>query len=484
VARGSAFIIDAEAGIRSAVREASRHAFASGRPVLGSVTVPTSAAAGPLDLVTWAGARSLNPALFSRPADGFSLVGVGRAWEIAAAGEDRFHAARQAWDALRGSAVEHPPSVRAWGTGPVLAGGFAFAPEGSSGREWGAFGASSLVLPRVTALFARHKLWLTLSVVVNPGPTAEAGAEAGIAEGLAMLAGIDGLTASPTAAGADDHAPGSVTKQELVPASEWMALVEAAARAVREGELTKVVMARAISATAHEFDPTVTLRRLMESYPTCTTFAVVRGDRWFLGATPERLARVEDGSVTAMALAGSAPRGATEDQDRRLGEALLASRKDRIEHAVVVDMLREALEELCEPVSVAAAPSLFRVSNVQHLHTPISGRLRPGRTILDLAGRLHPTPAVGGVPRKAALEWLSRHERLDRGWYAGAVGWVDRWGGGDFAVAIRSALLWDGQALLFGGCGIVADSDPEAEYAESRLKLRPMLSALGANGEP
>jgi isochorismate synthase len=368
----------------------------------------------------------------------------------------------------------------------VLVGGFAFSPEGSPGQDWEAFGASSLVLPHIVVAFADGNDWLTLSAVVNPGPEGETVAGDEVAESLALLADIERPASSPQPAGDRDGrllGPGGVTKEELVSAADWMALVETGARAVRDGQLTKVVLARALRVLASGFDPVLTLRRLIESYPTCTTFAVVRGDRWFLGATPERLARVEDGAVTAMALAGSAPRGNTEQQDRRLGEVLLASGKDRIEHAVVVDTLREALEELCASVSVATAPSLLKVSNVQHLHTPISGRLRDGRTILDLAGRLHPTPAVGGVPREAALEWLSRHERLDRGWYAGPVGWVDRHGGGDFAVAIRSALLWDGQALLYGGCGIVADSDPEAEYAESRLKLRPILSALGANGE-
>jgi isochorismate synthase len=212
-------------------------------------------------------------------------------------------------------------------------------------------------------------------------------------------------------------------------------------------------------------------------------FAVVRGGRWFLGATPERLVRVRHGEVSAMALAGSAPRGQSPEDDRRFGEALLASAKDRVEHAIVVEMVRHSLSGACDAVSVAEAPALLKVSNVQHLHTPIAARLRGGSTIFDLIERLHPTPAVGGVPRAAALDWLRRREGLDRGWYAGPIGWIDGRHEGEFAVAIRSALLSRDEALLYAGCGIVAGSDPDAEYGESQLKLRAVLAALGANGQ-
>jgi isochorismate synthase len=259
--------------------------------------------------------------------------------------------------------------------------------------------------------------------------------------------------------------------------------VAAGAREVREGLLKKVVLARGVKVRATGFDAADTLRRLRADYPTCTLFAIVRGDRCFLGATPERLVRVRGGEVNAMALAGSAPRGETEEEDRRFGAMLLAGPKDRLEHAVVVEVLREALTTVCTSVSVAEAPTLLRFRNVQHLHTPIVARLRGRSTVLDLVRLLHPTPAVGGVPREKALQWIGRHEGLDRGWYAGPVGWIDRAGEGEFAVAIRSALVRRDEATLFAGCGIVGDSDPDQEYAESGLKLRPMLSALAVPPE-
>ena len=182
-----------------------------------------------------------------------------------------------------------------------------------------------------------------------------------------------------------------------------------------------------------------------------------------------------------MSLAGSIRRGKTPAEDARLGQTLLDSAKDRAEHAVVVRALGEALGETCDRLQVSDTPSLLKLGHIQHLCTPITGHLANGHTLLDLVERLHPTPAVGGRPREAALRLIRACEGLDRGWYAGPVGWLDAQGEGEFAVALRSALLHGNTATLFAGCGIVADSDPEREYAESRLKLKPMLTALSGH---
>jgi isochorismate synthase EntC len=158
---------------------------------------------------------------------------------------------------------------------------------------------------------------------------------------------------------------------------------------------------------------------------------------------------------------------------------LLESAKDRSEHAVVVRALREALAAVCSEVSAPDAPALLSVRNVHHLYTPVTGALANGSCLLDIVARLHPTPAVGGFPSQTALRFIREREDLDRGWYAAPVGWLDRHGEGEFAMALRSALIAGSEASLFAGCGIMADSDPEQEYAESWLKLRPVLSALG-----
>jgi isochorismate synthase len=199
----------------------------------------------------------------------------------------------------------------------------------------------------------------------------------------------------------------------------------------------------------------------------------------FAGASPERLVRIDGREVRASGLAGSAPRGKTADEDAAIAAALLANAKEREEHAMVRRALLADLAELCDDVVAPAEPSLFTLPHVHHLHTALSARLRAGHSLLDLVARLHPTPAVGGAPRDAALQFIREHEGLDRGWYAAPIGWIGR-DHGELAVALRSALVRGREAWLFAGSGVVADSDPAREYAETMLKLRPMELALVA----
>jgi isochorismate synthase len=275
--------------------------------------------------------------------------------------------------------------------------------------------------------------------------------------------------------------PPPLTLEENLPAADWQAIVADGVDAVRGGALEKVVLARQVSIRSDlPFDVTSALQRLRASYPTCYVFAVARGDQVFLGATPERLARLRDREVRVACLAGSRERGMTPEEDRRLGDDLLDSTKNRSEHAVVVHALRQALAPVCSEVSAPDEPVLLSVRNVHHLYTPVTGTLANGACMLDIVARLHPTPAVGGFPSRDALRFIREREDLDRGWYAAPVGWVDHHGEGEFAVALRSALIGGAEAALFAGCGVMGDSDPVEEYAESWLKLRPVLSALGS----
>jgi isochorismate synthase len=221
------------------------------------------------------------------------------------------------------------------------------------------------------------------------------------------------------------------------------------------------------------------LRRLASDYRGCAVFAFAVGDACFMGATPERLVAVHDSTATTMALAGSFPRGASPDEDARLAERLRHDPKERLEHALVVDALREDLAPVCLRVVADAEPRIHALANVQHLVTPVRAQLRAGNGVLDVVRRLHPTPAVGGYPRERALELIREREGLDRGWYAAPLGWADARGDGEFVVGLRSALIRDGTATLFAGCGIVGASDPETEFAELGWKLRPMRNALG-----
>ena len=413
----------------------------------------------------------------------------------------------RAWLTCNGVVVPGDlPGEAAW----ELAGGVrlrlpatAGAPAGERARRWLALLAASGALPAAGS---------SSGIAASAGGSREGGAAPGSGTPLAASAaaagtgraapGSGGLRAG-AAGGADVTLPGTgedpgsgvpvagtgrgdggIEREEWPPAGRWQAMVAAALEAIGRGALHKVVLSRRVRVRGPAaFDPGLAVRRLRAAYPGCFVFAVARDREAFVGATPERLVRLRGGRLDTAALAGSTARGATPEADERLGRALLASPKERAEHALVVEMLRQALAPLCRVLSVPPEPRLLRLGNVQHLYTPISGAVE-GRSVLELVERLHPTPAVGGWPRAAALEFIRTHEPGSRGWYAAPVGWVDRRGEGEFAVAIRSGLLRGAEAWLFAGCGIVAGSDPAREYEETRLKLRPLLAALGVEPAP
>jgi len=334
-----------------------------------------------------------------------------------------------------------------------------------------------VVTPRVSLHWSGGEARLMLAAVVAPDQTAAQAAAPTLACLRLYEDTGEGTRGSTRAAAASEMEP-AVLLGEFPAAAIWKRSVEETAQAVRHGRLQKAVLARGITIRGARLDPAAALHRLRAEYPDCTIFAIGRGDRCFLGASPERLVRVRDGEVAVSALAGSAPRGRTEAADRALGLRLLRSEKERLEHRLVVDVLRSALAGVSNALSPETVPQLLTIRNTHHLHTPLHAVLRDKRSVFDLIARLHPTPAVGGVPRAAALAWIRQHEGWDRGWYAGPVGWVGAGGDGEAAVAIRSGLITGGHAYLFAGCGIVADSNPRREFAESNWKLRPLLSAL------
>jgi isochorismate synthase len=280
----------------------------------------------------------------------------------------------------------------------------------------------------------------------------------------------------------------------------YCAQVSAALEAIARGDFEKVVVARSLEVLhpGHFALPRF-LATLRARYPSCATFAVGRGDDTLIAATPERLVALRGDKVVAAALAGSAPRGRTPDEDAALGRALRESKKDQAEHETVVRAVRASLLDVCGPLEGPETPELLPLDGIQHLHTPMRGKLAAPSVggeslgVLDLVARLHPTPAVGGLPQAPALDWLAHNEHLDRGWYAGPVGYVDSAGSGEFWLALRTALVHDpptagapgeassgehARARLFAGAGIVQGSDPALELAETRLKLRALLAPL------
>ncbi|MDQ1403558.1 MAG: menaquinone-specific isochorismate synthase [Actinomycetota bacterium] len=258
--------------------------------------------------------------------------------------------------------------------------------------------------------------------------------------------------------------------------ADWRHLVEAATKEIDNGHFDKVVLAREVEVMANR--PIVlgpVIDRLRALYPSCTTFAV----DGFVGASPELLVSRVGHDVRSHPLAGTVARSGDPEVDRRVAEGLLASAKDRAEHRLVVEAVAEVLAAACDELIVPPAPSIVSLRNVVHLGTEISGRLRhPSPSALELALALHPTPAVGGTPTDVAVTYLDDEEGLDRGRYAGPVGWVDGHGDGEWVVGIRSADIDGARARLRAGVGIVAGSDAEAELAETQLKLQALLSAV------
>jgi isochorismate synthase len=246
------------------------------------------------------------------------------------------------------------------------------------------------------------------------------------------------------------------------------------------GALTKVVLARACEvAFAQPVDVADTLEHLGQYYPECYRFLFEpRARHAVFGATPELLARVEGNRLKTMALAGSIRRGTTASEDADLADQLWRDPKERHEHALVVEGLRERLAGWADPIAMPAVPEVMRLRNIHHLHTPVTARAVPGGVLAAVA-RLHPTPALGGTPQEAALAFIRAHEPMPRGWYAAPVGWVDADLDGEFAVAIRSAVAEERRVWLYAGAGIVAGSEPEREWRETALKFQPMLTALG-----
>ena len=298
------------------------------------------------------------------------------------------------------------------------------------------------------------------------------------ADGRAWVTTIDDAEEELAPAAPPEPAAAAYTIEPVTPVEHYLAAVAAARDEVRRGGLTKAVIAREIAVTADRpIDRHGVLRRLRASFGSSYRYAI----DGLIGASPELLVEVDGRDVRSYPLAGTAPRTGDARRDAEIADALIASTKDQVEHRVVIDVVHDTLLPWCSYLDWEPEPSIITVANVQHLGTRIEGQLSaPPPGVIELVRALSPTPALGGHPRDAALALIAAVEGVDRGRYGGAVGWVDAVGNGAWAVAIRGAeLSADGcRARLIAGGGIVADSDPLAELAETQAKFQAMLAAL------
>ncbi len=337
------------------------------------------------------------------------------------------------------------------GTGPVALGALPFHPD-----EEGTLVVPSLIVGRA----ADGAAWVT-TVGTEDAPPPDP----------ATLHGEELVAPDDRSPG-----PGSFSVESVRPPAEWCDAVAEATARIREGGLDKVVLAREVRVTADApFDVAAVLRRLALGFPGCHVWSV----DGFLGASPELLVGRAGDRVQAQPMAGTAPRRNDPVADADAVAGLLASPSYRHEHQVTIDAVYDVLLPFCSFLDFEAEPSVVALPNVTHLATTVAGVLSsPPAPVLDLVAALHPTPAVCGRPRDAALAAIAELEGFTRGLYAGAVGWTDRHGNGTWAVAIRSAVVDGTEARVFGGNGIVADSDPPTELIETRAKLQALLSVL------
>jgi isochorismate synthase len=387
--------------------------------------------------------------LFSHPDR--SLVGCGVAATITIEGAPAGGAA----DLVRSfmSTIDIDDAVGCMGSGPIAFGALPFAP--------GARGV--LTIPRlVVGRDAEGRSWAT--TIDHPGDERD------------PQVALDDAVVASRADDAGGAGPSRFTVRSDRDPDDWCNAVEAATLELRSGNHHKVVLARGVTIEADQpFRREEVLRNLQRAYPSCFLFAI----GGFVGASPELLVARAGDAVCSYPMAGTAPRSADAPTDAALAAALLASSKDREEHQITIDMVHDTLLPWCSYLDWEPEPGIVAMANVQHLATRMEGRLSdPPASVLDLVVALHPTPAVGGHPREVALEMIGRLEGLDRDCYSGPVGWVDAHGNGEWAVGIRSAHLDGSTARCFAGVGVVADSDPAAELAETRVKLQALLSAL------
>ncbi|GAA4391360.1 chorismate-binding protein [Actinomadura verrucosospora] len=416
------------------------------------LTVRTVPIPDPGDLV----ARLPHPSALAWIRHGEGIVGWGEAARLTLpGGHDRFDAAARMLRDLFGAAAVDD-TVNAPGSGPVAFGTFGFDPKSPD---------STLIIPR--RILGRR-------------------------DGHAWLTTIGDDTDPLTLANPPQAPTGLRWSDGALPEHAWKHAVATAVDRIRRGHLRtgapppprpadntghlgKVVLARDLTVRADTpIDARVLLQRLAARYPGCYTFSCAG----MVGATPELLIRRTGGDIESLVLAGTTARGATPADDQARAARLFTSAKDREEHRYAAEMVRDALTPLCAHLTVPDEPELLTLPNVLHLASPLRGRLAADRSVLDVVAALHPTPAVCGTPTDTAMDLIRELEGMDRGRYAGPVGWVDARGDGEWGIALRCAEIDGTRARLFAGCGIVADSDPDAELAEARAKFRPMQYAL------
>ncbi|HLR81216.1 MAG TPA: isochorismate synthase [Bacillota bacterium] len=422
----------------------------------------------PLHFFLAAKQLNMDRTFWTSSTEDFFLVGVGSVYEIVA-DDNRYEQTKSKWYALLEQAEIHNP-YRVPGTGLIALGGMSFDPKKATSHLWEKYKHSLFRIPQFVLTKYKAQDYLTININIHKDDD-----PLQIAHQLTKQEQLL-LQSSQFTSEVQAH----IIDSEEIALNQWKDVVQQAIDELQGGQMQKIVLARELRLKlSQQANIAHILKQLLDTQPNSYVFAFEQGDDCFVGATPERLVKLEKNHLLSTGLAGTAPRGETEKEDRMIGNRLLHDEKNLQEHAYVVQMIRDGIEKYCTDIDIPDEPVLYPLKNLQHLYTPVQATLKPGASIFDIIARLHPTPALGGTPTEEALRFIRDYELLDRGWYGAPIGWLDSNDHGEFAVAIRSGLIQGDEASLFAGCGILKDSDVETEYEETNIKFLPMLTVLG-----
>lgn len=412
-----------------------------------------------------------NRVFWSNQMDDFYLVGIGETVEIKT-DESRYQTTKELWTKYLKDALIHNP-YKLPGTGLVALGGLSFDPKKEQTKLWENYHASQFVIPEF--IFTRIKDDTYLTVTHNIKETDDYSElinsiNKTVEQLLTPIAKLPRLA--------------SILSREEVEPKQWIDSVDKAIKELNKGRADKIVLARELKLKLNKKAELATiLSRLIETQTNSYVFAFEKKDDCFIGASPERLVKLSGSNLLSTCLAGTAPRGETEEIDAKIKTDLFNDAKNRDEHDHVVQFIHDNIKEYCSEINIPSEPVIYPLKNLHHLYTPVTAKLKEGVHVFDVIEKLHPTPALGGAPQEDSLHFIRDNEVLDRGWYGAPIGWLDSNQNSEFAVAIRSGLIRDKEASLFAGCGVMKDSDSALEYEETNIKFLPMLSVLEEQDE-
>lgn len=399
-----------------------------------------------------------------------TLVGLGHAYSIQNnAKNDRYDAVEAEWKNLTKNCMKGKGELQ-----PILFGGFTFDPQNNVDGEWTNFPEAYFALATYQLVIRDDKAYVSIHLITKKEQAED--------QFEALRKERDHLIHAAQVKEVKTYSKPEITSYYEPYKDPYLASIDQVTALIKQKKADKVVIARSLALQFKEqvSSPQV-LSQIIHEQPESYLFGLERLDLLFFGASPERLVKVENGRAFSSCIAGSIKRGKTAEEDEAYGQSLLNDPKNGGEHQYVVDMIADTFRRNCVDMRIPDCPRLLKIRDIQHLYTPVEGQLNSEATILQLTKSLHPTPALGGVPRTEAMAAIRKYEPMNRGLYAGPIGWVDAEGNGEFAVAIRSAALLKDKAYLYAGGGIVADSEPQSEYEETLVKFRPMLRALGGH---